>query len=625
MKSYFSIPNIFRNLSEDKTNNGNGIQLSLATLVLSILLVFYIILGPLLKKFKIKMIKPSGIIMILGILITLTAKIKNPDSSFYKGFQFNRSFFFTFILPLIIFSSSYNSKIESILKYIRHILLFSISGTFFSFIFITVITFCLNNQHFFTIGIPSKEEGGKIIVSLNLSLLEILQFSAAIIASDSVITLSFLMEENEPKLNAISLGDSILNNAISISLFDAVSNLSQEELNLTFGLPFKILIIGILIFILSLILGILVGVFHALFLKYLRKFKLNRVQEISTMLLFAFISYTLCNCLSLSPMTALLACGLCMSHYTFYNFNYQTREESALISVTLNLLAEALIYSSLGMTIIYYTMHLFSIKFIITELILVVICRVFTIFGQIYILELCGVNPKIFKLKLTHKLILTNTGSIRGIVSYGLSLLIITPKENHKNLLVGSIIYIVFLTNIICIIISPLFKIKEKELYHLEIYQNNPADDKSMKYDIFTFIHPNTNTGEVKPPKVKRASTLRFEERSLIHKFIDYDRKVLMPKIVMHWPEVVEDNNNLSRKIKKHLGAWAEEKEKNLQYKENDTIGINLPGFSHNESSNSVNYYNKNESDINNNLLIDDIKNDKEKNGVKKIEMNDLI
>ena len=622
MKNNFHIPNIFRNLSEDNNNDDNEVDLSLATLILSILLIFYILLGPFLKKFKIRMIKPSGIIMSLGILITLTAKLKNPKSSFYKGFQFNLNFFFTFIIPLIIFSSAYNSKIESILKYIRHILLFSISGTIFSFIFITVITFCLNNQNFFTIGIPSKEKNEKIYVPLNLSLFEILQFSAAIIASDSVITLSFLIEENEPKLNSISLGDSILNNAISISLFDAVSNLSHDEENLTFGLSIKILLEGILIFILSLIIGILVGIFHALFLKYLHKFKLNRVQEISTMLLFAFISYTLCDCLNLSSMSSLLACGLCMSHYTFYNLNYQTREESALISVSLSLLAEALIYSSLGMTIIYYTVNLLSIKFIITELILIIICRIFTIFGQIYILELCGVNHRIFKLKTNHKLILTNTGSIRGVVSYGLSLLIITPKNNHKNLLVGSTIYIVFLTNIISNIISSLFKIKQKNLYHLDTYLYNYADDKNMKYDIFTFIHPNTNTGEAKPPKVKRADTLRFEQKSLIQKFINFDIKVLMPKIVMFWPEVVEDNNNLSRKIRKHLGTWAEEKQKNLKYKENDTIGIYLPGISLSGSINSNNDSSKNESNLSNSLINDNNKNKKKE---KKIEMTNLI
>ena len=112
-----------------------------------------------------------------------------------------------------------------------------------------------------------------------------------------------------------------------------------------------------------------------MFLVYLKKFHLNRVQEISTMLLFAFISYILCDWLNLSAMTALLACGLCMSHYTFYNFNYQTREESCLISLSLSLVAEGLIFSAMGMTIVYYTTISFCAKFVIVELILIFLCR----------------------------------------------------------------------------------------------------------------------------------------------------------------------------------------------------------------------------------------------------------
>ena len=87
---------------------GDEMTLSLATLVLSIMLVCYIIAGPLLKQFRVKIIRPSGVIMILGIILTLLTKIVNPESSFFKGFQFNHSFFFTFVLPIIIFSSAYN-------------------------------------------------------------------------------------------------------------------------------------------------------------------------------------------------------------------------------------------------------------------------------------------------------------------------------------------------------------------------------------------------------------------------------------------------------------------------------------------------------------------------------------
>ena len=607
---------------------GDEMTLSLATLVLSIMLVCYIIAGPLLKQFRIKIFRPSGVIMILGIILTLLTKIVNPNSSFFKGFQFNHSFFFTFILPIIIFSSAYNSKIEAFLKYLRYILLFSISGTIFSFIILSLFTYYLNGNQFFTTNVPSSDGTVIKIEPINLSLLEILQFCAAISASDSVISLSFLMEDNEPKLNAISLGDSILNNALVISLFNSVYDISQKEKNLSFYLSFKILLKCIGIFLTSLIIGIAVGIFQSKFLVYMKKFHMNRVQEISTILLFAFISYILCDWLQLSAMTSLLACGLCMSHYMFYNLNYQTREESSLISLSLNIIAEGLIYSSMGMTIVYYTIHSFSLKFIVTELILILICRIFTIFGQIFILELCGVDPQTFKLKPTHKSILTEVGSIRGVVSFGLSLLMVTPNEDNKNLLVGSTIYIVFLTNILGILISPLFKRREKEFYDKEIYQLDKSDDKVMKHDIFTFIHPNTEISEPKPKKMKNEEKLKREENSYINRFIKYDDQVIRPKIIAKWPEVKEDNNNISRKIKKALGIWAEEKEKDHTYKENDTIQFNLPGFNtrgdeldkeKNEKENNL------ESD-NEKVNINSIRrNYQEKGDKKKIELQDII
>ena len=629
MKSLFNSVDTINPLRSLHGEEGDEMTLSLATLVLSIMLVCYIISGPLLKQFRVKIIRPSGVIMIFGIIITLLTKVVNPESSFFKGFQFNHSFFFTFILPIIIFSSAYNSKIEAILKYFRYILLFSISGTIFSFIIISLFTYYLNGNQFFTTNVPSSDGTIIKIEPINLSLLEILQFCAAISASDSVISLSFLMEDNEPKLNAISLGDSILNNAVVISLFNSVYDISQKEKSLSFYLSCKIFLKCIGIFLASLIIGIAVGIFHSKFLVYMKKFHMNRVQEISTILLFAFISYILCDWLQLSAMTSLLACGLCMSHYMFYNLNYQTREESSLISLSLNIIAEGLIYSSMGMTIVYYTIHSFSLKFVITELILILFCRIFTIFGQIYILELCGVNPQTFKLKPTHKSILTEVGSIRGVVSFGLSLLMVTPNENNKNLLVGSTIYIVFLTNILCILISPLFKRREKELYDKEIYQLDASDDKAMKHDIFTFLHPNTEISDPKPKKMKNEEKIKREENSYINRFIKYDDQVLRPKIIPHWPEVKEDNNNISRKIKKALGLWAEQKEKYHIYKENDTIQFNLPGF----NTRGEDEFNKEKDD---NIITSEPDNEKintnsirrnyqEKGDKKKIELQDII
>jgi hypothetical protein len=238
------------------------------------------------------------------------------------------------------------------------------------------------------------------------------------------------------------------------------------------------------------------------------------------------------------------------------------------------------------------------------------------------------VDPQTFKLKPTHKSILTEVGSIRGVVSFGLSLLMVTPNEDNKNLLVGSTIYIVFLTNILGILISPLFKRREKEFYDKEIYQLDKSDDKVMKHDIFTFIHPNTEISEPKPKKMKNEEKLKREENSYINRFIKYDDQVIRPKIIAKWPEVKEDNNNISRKIKKALGIWAEEKEKDHTYKENDTIQFNLPGFNTrgDELDKEKNEKENNLESENEKVNINSIRrNYQEKGDKKKIELQDII
>ena len=90
MKPILQKLNFLRKLHGEE---GDEMTLSLATLVLSIMLVCYIIAGPVLRVFRVKFLRPSGVIMILGIIITFLTIIVNPESTFFKGFQFNHSFF----------------------------------------------------------------------------------------------------------------------------------------------------------------------------------------------------------------------------------------------------------------------------------------------------------------------------------------------------------------------------------------------------------------------------------------------------------------------------------------------------------------------------------------------------
>jgi NhaP-type Na+/H+ or K+/H+ antiporter len=151
--------------------------------------------------------------------------------------------------------------------------------------------------------------------------------------------------------------------------------------------PIKMLNSFMNLFFFSFVVGTIVGCLSSVFLKKLKFIQLNRVQECSIIIFFAFISYTLTEEMGLSPIIALLFTGIFMSNYTFYNLSFQAREESAVVSRIMANIAEAFVFTYLGLTMIYYMTHALSLTFIFWELIFVVLGRIIGIFGLTAIMK----------------------------------------------------------------------------------------------------------------------------------------------------------------------------------------------------------------------------------------------
>jgi NhaP-type Na+/H+ or K+/H+ antiporter len=165
-------------------------------------------------------------------------------------------------------------------------------------------------------------------VILNLSILEILLFSSVISATDTLASLTFIKEENEPKLFTILFGEGIFNDAVSIVLYKIITDYTNLKKEFTSSTPLYMFGSFLKLFSLSLILGVFMGIICTLFLKKMKYFKLHRVQEISIIIFFAFFSYTIAETMGLSPIISLLFSAMSMSHYSFYNLSFQAREES---------------------------------------------------------------------------------------------------------------------------------------------------------------------------------------------------------------------------------------------------------------------------------------------------------
>jgi NhaP-type Na+/H+ or K+/H+ antiporter len=140
-----------------------------------------------------------------------------------------------------------------------------------------------------------------------------------------------------------------------------------------FSTPFEIIGDFSSLFVMSLIVGLTVGLLCTVFLKKMKYFKLNRVQECCIIIFFAYFSY--------SSIISLLFCAIFMSHYAFYNISFQAREESSVAAKIMSSIAEAFIYTYLGLTFISIYKHEYSMGFIISELFIIIIGRYVSIYS----------------------------------------------------------------------------------------------------------------------------------------------------------------------------------------------------------------------------------------------------
>ena len=127
---------------------GEG-HLSLQVLLAVILLVLYVIAAPIFEKVHFHYMHESGVVMLLGIAITLTFKFFIPSLDFTTSLAFSDKIFFTFVLPLIIFGAGYNLKKRQFFKYFTYIFLLGVVGTLIAFTWVAPLTYFFNQFNFF--------------------------------------------------------------------------------------------------------------------------------------------------------------------------------------------------------------------------------------------------------------------------------------------------------------------------------------------------------------------------------------------------------------------------------------------------------------------------------------------
>ncbi|CAL9730995.1 endosomal/prevacuolar sodium/hydrogen exchanger [Monosporozyma unispora] len=265
--------------------------------------------------------------MVVGLIIRMT-----PGHYIQDTVTFNSSYFFNVLLPPIILNSGYELNQVNFFNNMVSILTFAIPGTFISAMVLGIIIYIWTS-----LGLES----------IDISLVDALSVGATLSATDPVTILSiFNAYKVDPKLYTIIFGESLLNDAISIVMFETCQKFRGHPAG--FSSFFAGVGLFMITFSVSLVIGVFIGILVALILKHSRVRRYPQIES-CLVLLIAYESYFFSNGCHMSGIVSLLFCGITLKHYAYYNMSRRTQITIKYIFQLLARLSENFIFIYLGL------------------------------------------------------------------------------------------------------------------------------------------------------------------------------------------------------------------------------------------------------------------------------------
>lgn len=222
--------------------------------------------------------------------------------------------------------------------------------------------------------------------------MEALLFGALISSVDPVATLSIMGNAElrcDPLLYSLVFGESVLNDAVAISLFRVFGkyynpdgpNLTQSEIPAALGS-------FVVTTILSVVMGVVLGLIPSFFFKHS---SLSDYAHLETSLLFCFcyLCYASSEALGLSGIMSLFIQGMILSHYNSYNLSTTAHVASEHIFQTLATIAETIVFLYMGMDVSTGRFGKYDLLFSVEALIFCVVGRFLNVIPLSWVANLC--------------------------------------------------------------------------------------------------------------------------------------------------------------------------------------------------------------------------------------------
>jgi len=252
------------------------------------------------------------------------------------------------------------------MTYLPEILLFGIGGTLIMFLVMALCASALAK-----------------LFNLHISWLGCLLLSSVLSATDDVSTLSLIKMTEFPRLGSLLFGEGVLNDALSIALFQALhaefrrgSNGVIDEdswqssgasavstapaqasgaaapANETQALSLASLAKQVLLqSVLSAAIGAMCGLLNARIFKVYPSLKSYPIHQTSLLLLFGYLSYAVAELCGVSGILTLFTTAVTLSHYSYHSMGRASRLASRVFLVSISDIAEGFSCMFLGISV----------------------------------------------------------------------------------------------------------------------------------------------------------------------------------------------------------------------------------------------------------------------------------
>lgn len=343
--------------AEDSNPVENEIFSSWALFILLFLLMSALWSSYFLQQRRIKAVHETVLSIFCGMIVGLIIRM-SPGHYIQDAVKFNPGYFFNILLPPIILNSGYELHQANFFRNLGSILTFAIPGTFISALVVGIILYIWT-----ALGLDN----------VSLEFVDALAVGATLSATDPVTILSiFNAYKVDPKLYTIIFGESLLNDAISIVMFETCQKFHGQPVR--FSSFFQGVGLFLMTFTISTIIGIFIGILVALILKHSH---IRRYPQIETclVLLFAYQSYFFSNGAHMSGIVSLLFCGITLKHYAYFNMSRRTQIATKYIFQLLAQLSENFIFIYLGLSLFTEVELVFKPMLIIVAFIAICVAR----------------------------------------------------------------------------------------------------------------------------------------------------------------------------------------------------------------------------------------------------------